>query len=210
MKFPIFSIDTKTNVILPGAAVETYQDHLGSRPGIIVGEGGRGRKVGFLPVVGAEPGDRIVAASLHRTETGQPYLVAAGVPTTDKAALLVVLADYGFRGSNSIHGEFVEWRCQYCGKVETTEPQSEWCDCGRRILDVEFRPLMVLVKGIIADGEAGRMASGEQAVILVRRGEKVYVDRSGRLYGRPARLVYWFNGEIVQHRSDHEFKPYFF
>jgi hypothetical protein len=75
-------------------------------PAILVGEKGRGRELGVLPVEGAQPGDRIVAARIGLTRSGRPKLIAAAQAEDYDRAIVVFRTSIGFRGWNSHEGEF--------------------------------------------------------------------------------------------------------
>lgn len=52
-----------------------------------------------------------------------------------------------------------------------------------------------LARGVIAQGAAGRMGSGEQYIVLLPKNARVLVKRSGRLYGSPPAHYVWFDGQ---------------
>jgi hypothetical protein len=51
-----------------------------------------------------------------------------------------------------------------------------------------------LVRGICANGDAGKMASGEQLVAVMPRGVVFRTYYSGRLYGDPSAHYYVWTG----------------
>jgi len=140
-----------------GAEVQEFTLSSGIKiSAILVGEKGRGRELGVLPVVGVRPGERIYAAQVGQTSSGKPKLLAASPEHAVPAPVILVLrTGIGFRGSNSHEGEF-----------------------------------MPIVRGIIAQGIAGRMGCGEQLVVLLPEGKVLKVRRSGRLYGAPPEYHY--------------------
>ena len=91
-----------------GAEVSEFTLSSGVKiPAILVGENGRGRELGVLPVVGVRPGERIYAAQLGQTASGKPKLLAASPEHAASAPAIVVFrTGIGFRGSNSHEGEF--------------------------------------------------------------------------------------------------------
>jgi len=92
-----------------GAEVQELTLSSGEKiPAILVGEKGRGRSLGVLPVVGVRPGERIYAAQMGSTTTGKPKLLAASPEHAAPAPVIAVLrTGIGFRGSNSHEGEFM-------------------------------------------------------------------------------------------------------
>src|SRR5690606_1830488 len=58
-------------------------------------------------------------------------------------------------------------------------------------------PGHIIAEGVIAQGDAGGMGSGEQLIAVLQRGVVVKVSYSGRLYGRPSAHYYVFDGERV-------------
>lgn len=151
-------------------------------PAIIIGEEGRGRKLGILPVQllpdsykkWQEEGTiSIYSAEVGETKTGRPKLIeTSGVTDTEKC-ICVFRTKIGFRGSNRHTGD--------------------------RLGD-EFLPFPgeALCEGIIAQGAAGRMGSGSQLVAVMPAGTVFRTGYSGRLYGKPAEHYYIFrNGQIL-------------
>lgn len=168
-----------------GALVEEFRLASGvAIPAILVGEEGRGREIGVLPVKGAQPGDLITHAVVSSTRSGRPCLIAA--PGADDDGCIVIMkTDFGFRGSCGHTGDF-------SGVVPTGKRWSPW-----RAQYEEF-PGQILARGIIADGLAGRMASGEQIAAVVQAGQVFRAWRSGRLYGQPDEYFYTFyNGNVL-------------
>ena len=90
MIYPIFT--ATQGVISEGAVVEVFNLKNAdiSIPAITVGETGRGRSLGVLPVGNltldeAEAGFEVKAASIGKTKVGNPKLFAADTPTTREA-----------------------------------------------------------------------------------------------------------------------------
>jgi len=162
MTYKVFTISGPT--VHDGADVQELTLSSGVKiPAILVGEKGRGRDLGVLPVVGAKPGERIYVAGLGKTASGKPKLFAANPPAAStQDAIVVFRTGIGFRGSNVHEGEF-----------------------------------SVIIRGVIAQGDAGRMGSGEQIVVLLHEGNVVKVRRYGRLYGAPPEHHYVLRGDKI-------------
>jgi hypothetical protein len=159
-------------------------------PAIIVGEEGRGRERGVLPVQltngqykeWQEKGSvEIRAAEVGQTKAGKPKLFAKKNADTDEKIICVFLTKIGFRGSNSHTGDRTG---------ETTK--DSWGD--EHPVFAQF-PGEVLVKGVIAQGAAGRMGSGEQLVAVMPKGIVFRTGYGGRLYGAPSAHYYIWDGE---------------
>jgi len=117
--YPVFTVESGT--VSPGARVSSYalKGVDVTIPAILVGERGRGRELGILPVSLppalmekwlAKAEVSINAASIGKTKAGRPKLFAAETPTTDEAIIAVLRTKIGFRGSNSHTGDRVkEW-----------------------------------------------------------------------------------------------------
>lgn len=181
----IFTI--KHSLISEGALVEEFKLASGiTIPAVLVGEEGRGRELGVLPIKGAQPGDVVTDVVVSSTRSGRPCLIAQAASAGDDDSCVVIMrTEYGFRGSCGHTGDF-------SGVVPTGKRWSPW-----RALYEEF-PGQILVRGIVADGLAGRMASGEQVAAVVRAGQVFRAWRSGRLYGQPDEYFYTFSsGNIL-------------
>lgn len=151
-------------------------------PAIIIGEEGRGRKLGILPVQllpdsykeWQEKGTiSIYSAEVGETKTGRPKLIEASEITDIEKCICVFRTKIGFRGSNrhtgDIHGD-------------------------------EFLPFPgeILCEGIIAQGAAGRMGSGSQLVAVMPAEVVFRTAYRGRLYGAPDSHFYIFrDGQIL-------------
>ncbi len=159
-------------------------------PAIIIGEEGRGRKRAVLPVQlpsglykeWHEKGRvEIRAAEVGQTKAGKPKLFGKETADTDEKIICVFLTKIGFRGSNSHTGD------------RTGETfKDSWGE--ERPVFAQF-PGEVLVCGVIAQGAAGRMGSGEQLVAVMPRGIVFRTGYTGRLYGAPSAHYYIWNGE---------------
>lgn len=169
-----------------GALVEEFRLATGiTIPAVTVGEEGRGRVLGVLPVKGAQPGETIYYATVSSTRSGRPCLIAAQEDGDDDSCVVIMRTEYGFRGSCGHTGDF-------SGVVPTGKRWSPWLPTY-----YDF-PGEILTRGIIADGLAGRMASGEQIAAVVKSGQVFRAWRSGRLYGQPDEYFYTFySGNIL-------------
>ena len=153
-------------------------------PAVLVGEEGRGRRLGVLPVQllpatyaewEKEGYVYIHSAQVGATKAGKPKLFqteAEGTDTTDRC-ICVFRTKIGFRGGNSHTGDK---------------------------LGDEFFPFPgeVLCEGIIAQGTAGRMGSGSQLVAVMPANIVFRTAYRGRLYGEPAEHYYLFrDGQLL-------------
>lgn len=145
---------------------------------ILVGEEGRGRKLGILPTDGVQDRRTILHARIGESRSGKPKLVAADAPTTSESAIVHFRTDIGFRGGNSHTGE-------RCG--------------GKPGGSLEFAafPGKIIAEGRVAQGTAGRMGGGTQMVAVMPRGVVFRTGYHGRLYGAPSAHYYLFDGEKI-------------
>lgn len=208
MNFPVYTVRggavargaEVTSFALKGAGVEI--------PAVVVGEAGRGRSTGVLPVSGGRV-DRVLTAAVGVTRSGRPKLLVREEEEgwSPDAVLVVLRSPIGFRGKNRHSGDIRGWRCASIACNERDEqplPVPEECPfCGAKPngywdgpvkLFHEF-PGEVLVEGRIAQGDAGRMGSGRQLVALIPRDTVFRVGIGGRLYGKPSAFYYMWNGE---------------
>lgn len=185
----IFTIEN--GEITDGAVVGTFSLKAGIKiPAIIVGQEGRGRQLGVLPVqllpdsykVWQEKGEvKIVSAEVGQTKAGKPKLFEKEESGTEGKVICVFNTQIGFRGGNSHTGDRTgEYRVDVWGdKIPSFHPfPGEW-----------------LTKGVIAQGDAGRMGSGEQGVAVVPKNVVFRTGYSGRLYGNPSAHYYLWDGE---------------
>lgn len=205
-----------------GAVVEQFKLTAGSViPAILVGEQGRGRELGVLPVhllpeqyrEWQEKGSTTIHyAEVSQTKSGKPKLVQREQSDTDDAIITVCRTRFGFRGGCEHTGDrvdepcpnngkwmFPDWRgqCDLCHTSIDDQP----ADGARRLhpegkMHITFLPcpLEVLVEGRCADGEAGRMASGPQVIGILPRGQVLRTGYWGRLYGKPPSHYYLWDG----------------
>lgn len=207
-------------------------------PTIIVGEKGRGRELGVLPVSllpeqqkeWEEKGEVfITAAEIGQTRAGKPKLISRAIPTTNEEVIVVFRTRIGYRGSNSHAGDrkkvyyilddFFRDTAVKAGiplKDEYTEDEvlqyapllvkSEniWFNDFTNLSPttgfdeiLEFHPFpgRVIVKGVIAQGDAGRMGRGEQLVAVMPKGIVFRTGYTGRLYGASPSHYYIWTGE---------------
>ena len=153
-----------------------------SIPAILVGEEGRGRKLGVLPVQllpdnykkwQEERAISIYSAEVGETKTGKPKLIETSEITDTEKCICVFRTKIGFRGSNRHTGD---------------------------MLGDEFLPFPgeILCRGIIAQGTAGRMGSGSQLVAVMPAEVVFRTAYRGRLYGVPNSHYYIFrDGQIL-------------
>ena len=188
-------------------------------PAILVGEEGRGRKLGVLPadrsLVGFadeqqtryELRDPAGEYAIGTTRSGGPKLISGG-PNPD-ACIVVFRTPIGFRGSNDHTGDRIGWPCPRCYEPDTAAEKPEngsrcpHCgeerDWGLRGAKLRFRefPGKVVVEGLIAEGDAGRMGSGRQLVAVVPAGMVFRTGYYGRLYGGAPSHYHRFDGSSI-------------
>jgi len=200
-------------------------------PAILVGEEGRGRKLGVLPVQllpdsyneWQEKGEVVItAAKVGKTKAGKPKLIeTSGITDTEKC-ICVFRTRIGYRGGNSHTGDCKEeywvpnwfWRpdISALGKelkkkytkqeaisiVKELNPSYQWDGIFERKLVFHPFPGEILCEGIIAQGAAGRMGSGDQLVAVMPAGIVFRTGYSGRLYGAPSAHYYVYrDGQLL-------------
>ena len=160
-----------------------------SIPAVLIGEEGRGRRLGVLPVQllpekykeWQEKGTVLIhSAKVGETKAGKPKLIeTSGITDTEKC-ICVFRTRIGYRGANEHTGD-------RDGGTEGAEHPT-------------FLPFPgeVLCEGIVAQGDAGRMGSGSQLVAVMPAGIVFRTGYSGRLYGEPAEHYYLFrDGQLL-------------
>lgn len=173
----VFTIES--GKVIEGAEVVTFalKNADVSIPAIIVGEEGRGRQLGVLPVQLTEENFNkwkkaetviIHNAKTSKTKSCRAKLIETVNDDNNDKAIVVFRTKIGFRGSNDHTGDG----------------------------DEPF-PGEVLVEGIIAQGDAGRMGSGEQLVALIPKNTVFSTKYYGRLYGAPSEHFYIFDGDKI-------------
>ena len=150
-------------------------------PAIIVGEEGRGRSIGAVPVqlskenyeLWKQEGEVVVQNfDSSCTRAGYPKLVET-IDMGDPNYIVVVLKTMiGYRGSNEHTGDMKN------GKY------------------LPF-PGIMLSEGIIAQGDAGRMGSGTQLVCMIPKDFVFRTAYTGRLYGQPSQHYYKYNNHSL-------------
>lgn len=177
--FRIFSFDHFR--LSEGVLVQEHTLTNGQKiPAILIGEAGRGRKLGVIPVKGspvAIPGERIFAARPQKAGDGA-NLTWGDPATADQSACLVAIrCDGGFRGCLFIDGERLS-------PMDGDHPQYNPLPAG-----------CVLARGNTADGDAGRMGSSEQILALIREGEVVSIRPTGRRHAG-THFLRWLAGSL--------------
>lgn len=226
---------------LKGAGVEI--------PAVIIGEEGRGRDCGVVPVgnppmvpcpnrgqdlwtsaekcekcstlLGEKKADgyhrphpdsglvrgRLLFAEVGTTKAGKPKFFSKPAATTNEKVLVVFRTDMGYRGGNDHTGDRSGWKCgkygcDASGNGVTDAPETcPKCNAtgswdGPKLNFAPF-PGEKIASGRIAQGDAGRMGSGEQLVVLMPKAVVFRTSYSGRLYGGPAAHYYVWNGEQI-------------
>src|SRR5690606_19703593 len=166
-------------------------------PAIIIGEEGRGRRLGVLPVQLLPDSYEewkengyiyIYAATIGTTKARRPKLFQVESVDTLEKCVCVLRTMIGYRGSNSHTGDLKEeywipgrvWRediTNLLGYEKLKFSKDEAISIAKRLdftwdfvfeRDAEFRPFPgeILCEGVIAQGDAGRMGSGEQLVAV--------------------------------------------
>lgn len=183
----VFTIDSGS--ISKGAKVHdvTIQSADITFQAISVGEMGRNRKLATLPVdkracvKKSEKEYELLTAEVGRTQSGKPKLFSEVKPD-DSKCIVVFRTKIGFRGGNS-----------HTGDRKGVENEGEYNE--RRTFE-EF-PGEILASGSIAQGDAGRMGSGEQLIAVMPKDVVFRTGYSGRLYGSPSAHYYKFDGEKI-------------
>jgi hypothetical protein len=162
-------------------------------PAILVGEEGRGRKLGVLPVQLLPSSYKewqegkdimIYSAEVGETRAGKPKLVETSGIANASFCICIFRTKIGYRGGNSHTGDRDGGvRKDYWGEEHPT-----------------FHPFPgeVLCEGEIAQGAAGRMGSGSQIVAVMPAGIVFRTGYSGRLYGAPSAHYYVYrDGQLL-------------
>lgn len=163
-------------------------------PAITIGEEGRGRKLGVLPVQLLPSSYKewqgkgeitISAALVGETKAGRPKLIeTSGITDTEKC-ICVFRTQIGYRGAN-----------EHTGDRDGGMERDFWGE--ERPTFHPFPGEEVLCEGVIAQGAAGRMGSGRQIVAVMPAGIVFRTGYSGRLYGAPRAHYYLFrDGQIL-------------
>lgn len=236
-KMKIFTIESGD--VIEGARVDTFMlKGAGiTISAIIVGEEGRGRKLGVLPVQ-LLPDDYkrwqeegyvyINFAEVGTTKAGKPKLLQTEDVNTIEKCICVFKTMIGYRGGNSHTGDLKEeyWVREAFADFPESVPNKEkytWEEVeryGREYLrarhpgedidgyspDIVFNrkvsyhsfPGEILSSGVIAQGDAGRMGSGDQYVAIIPADVVFRTGYTGRLYGYPSEHYYIFrDGQLL-------------
>ena len=162
-------------------------------PAIVVGEEGRGRKLGVLPVQllpnsykeWQEKGTILIhSAKVGQTKAGKPKLIEVSEVTDTGRCVCVFRTQIGYRGGNS-----------HTGDRDGGTKRDYW---GAERPTFHPFPGEILCEGTIAQGAAGRMGSGTQLVAVMPAGIVFRTSYSGRLYGAPSAHYYLFrDGQLL-------------
>ena len=199
-------------------------------PAILIGEEGRGRKLGVLPVQllpdsykeQQENGYTYIHfATVGTTKAGKSKLLQTEDTDTTEKCICVFRTMIGFRGGNSHTGDKEDeyWVPEPFATFPESVPIKErytWEEVERYGLeylklrhpgkedmyppDIAFKrkvfyhpfPGEIISSGVIAQGDAGRMGSGEQLVAIMPANVVFRTGYSGRLYGFPSEHYYIF------------------
>lgn len=235
MKMKIFTI--ANGEVTEGARVSSFTlKGVGiTIPAVIVGEEGRGRRLGVLPVHLLPDSYKeweqngytyIHFASVGTTRAGRPKLFQTEDANTEERCICIFRTKIGFRGGNSHTGDLKEefwapnwvWRTKISNLLgeevkkfteeearkiaeelnSLAEREYPWDVIFQRKLEFHPFPGEILCEGIIAQGDAGRMGSGEQLVAVLPANTVFRTGYSGRLYGQPAAHYYIYkNGQLL-------------
>ena len=219
----IFTV--KSGEVTEGARVDSFTlNGAGvTIPAILVGEEGRGRKLGVLPV-GLLPDTYtewekeghvyINFAKIGTTKAGKPKLFQTENADTLEKCICVFRTMIGFRGGNSHTGDrkgeywtpnwFLgrEYLKEKYTKDEAVKIAEElnysWDVAFSRKLEFHPFPGGILCEGVIAQGDAGRMGWGMQLVAVMPANIVFRTGYSGRLYGAPSAHYYIYrNGQLL-------------
>jgi hypothetical protein len=189
----VFSIENGR--VSEGATVEVFKlSTVGVEiPAILVGEEGRGRKLGVLPVQllpekykeWQEGKDiMIYSAEVGETRAGKPKLIETSGITDTSFCICVFRTRIGYRGAN-----------EHTGDRDGGMERDYW---GEEHPTFHPFPGEVLCEGEIAQGAAGRMGSGSQIVAVMPAGMVFRTGYSGRLYGAPSAHYYVYrDGQLL-------------
>jgi len=147
---------------------------------VSVGESGRGRYEASVPVRGAKS-EKIFHAKTSQTAAGNPCLIALEQSADNEFCIIKFETGIGFRGSNDHTG----------GRLRKGEEgEAKYI----------FRPFPgeIIAKGTIAQGNAGRMGSGEEILAVMPKNTWFRVVRNGRLYGSDGVHYGYFDGGTVK------------
>jgi len=142
---------------------------------IPLGEDGRGRTLTRVPVGGK------FSSSLVQEKDGEEELTlfeCGVIRTKEKGTLLVV------EGQPEDKRALVQLYC-----YEGFRGSNSY-ELGEGVTE--------LARGTHAQGDAGRMGSGDEILVVMEPGSKIKAHRTGRTYGAPGKFVFLFTGEGVE------------
>ena len=186
MTLPIFTVNESST---KGATIDALALKGASTtiPAILVGEPGRGRQLGVVPVHLSKDHynqwqerqqTTIYTASIGSTKANKPKLFEANDQKANFSKCIVIFRTrIGFRGGNQHTGD----------RINPQNPQEGF---------LEF-PGKILAKGRIAQGAAGYMGGGQQLIAVIPRGTVFRTGYSGRLYGSPSAHYHYFDGNNI-------------
>lgn len=178
----VYTISSGT--ITEGVSVNTLELSNGVKiPVVQVGESGRGRHLASIAVqLTPETHKKWLAGEsvsinnvvLGKTKTDKPKLIEVKEESEYSEFLAVFRTKIGFRGGNSHTGDRIDMANADSG----------------------FHPFpgRVIAKGVIAQGDAGGMGSGEQPIAVIPTNTVFRTAYSGRLYGSPGAHYYFHDG----------------
>lgn len=186
--------------VTSGALIETFTiKGVGVKiPAILIGEEGRGRKLGVLAVqllpesqkIWEEKGSvMILDVKLGETKSGATKLIEIEKKDGSGMCVAVLRTGMGFRGSNAHQGDVAE-------EIENVGFDGE--PAPTTLKYHPFPAYSIICEGQIAEGLAGNMGSGTQLIATMHANEVFSTFLGGRMYGAPRRHFYQFNGtELV-------------
>ena len=182
-------------------------------PHVGIGEEGRGRTYVRVPV-GEKFATSLQKETIGRCQLGWDCDPAQLCPGREE--------DPALKGSNPLNCQhrIPKWeydaildcaviRTKEKGTVLLVEPQEETDERALVYLqvlsgfrgDVKYvfpeKGVTLLFEGAHAQGIAGRMGGGPEYLAIIEPGAKIQVHRGGRLYGAPANLVIYYNGQEI-------------
>ena len=194
---------------------------------VVVGEEGRGRERGILPVQGQTTDGWVDFATVGQTKADKPKLISQAEAGDLSACLVVFRTKGGYRGGAEHTAAVERWRAehQYAVPREGGAVGVEWkwekisgvkdevrAWARERGLKEIIRyghmdfPGEVICRGVIAQGDAGRMGHNEQIVAVVPKGVWFRTAYTGRLYGEPDAHFYVFDGERLIAVTEEEYQ----
>lgn len=154
---------------------------------ILIGETGRGRELGVLPVAGFRGPKSPCPERGQRMWTGVSRCHRCGLPATSGEGNWHPLDDprrtseshsYGLHALERGEVEDRVLRHARVGETRSGDPE--------------------LARGVIAQGDAGRAGSGEQWVLQMAEDTSAAIEIGGRLYGRPGSWVLEHRNGVVR------------